>query len=136
MRGFAWVSFNDEREAPLVAKDRELFFSQAVSMLLLLKMVVWNGNDSLIVDEWGGQTGCWLLFLCFVLWPWSGRFCETLTKQERLRGLPNCRGAGSWDCGGWYLECMLRRTCSARELVDRQTLSEREGWGFGLAWGV
>jgi hypothetical protein len=46
-------------------------------------------------------------------------------QRSRLLGL-RPGGTSSGCCGG---------PCSARELVDRETLSEREGGGFGLGTG-
>lgn len=58
----------------------------------------------------GGQMGCRLLFLCFVLWPRSGRLCKTFTKQGahpklaqlQRSGLLGLRpgGTSSGCCGG------------------------------------
>jgi hypothetical protein len=90
----------------------------AMSMTVLLWM---NGGE---------QMGCRLLFLCFVLWPWSGRLCKAFTKQGAHPSLPNCRGADSWDCGR-----VVPRVDVAEDLGLRGNLwIGRSGRGGVWAW--
>lgn len=93
---------------------------------------------ALAVGELGGPDGMQAPLSMFcTLWPWSGRVLQDLTKQGAHPRLAQLQSSGLYRLRpGWYLEWRLRRTCSGWELVDGGTLSEREGWSFGLAWGV
>jgi hypothetical protein len=68
----------------------------------------------------------WLLFLCFVLWPWSGRLCETLTKQGASPRLAQLQRSGLLG-----LRRVVPRVHVAEHLLCAGTCGSPDSFGAG-----